>query len=99
MVSPELVGPATLAMTQSISLFSQFLPRFTDIKNGSKNDPGFSTDVRIGEIAAASLTIGIGVIATGLTGSNVPVIVSIIMTVGLMVLYEAALSYSTPRIA
>jgi hypothetical protein len=95
-VSPELIGPATLAMTQSITLFSGFLPRFTDIKNGSRNDPGFATDVHIGEVAAAGLTIGIGVIATGLTGSNVPLVVSIIMCVGLVALYESALNYSGP---
>lgn len=95
-VPPELIGPATLAMTQSLSLFTTFLPKFTDIKNGSSHDPGFATDVRMGELAAATLTIGIGTVASGLTGSSVPIGISILMVVALVMLYESALRYEGP---
>lgn len=92
-VDPGVIGPATLAMTQSLSLFQGFLPKFTDIKNNSPHDLGFTTDVRMGELAAGSLTIGIGAIASGFTGSAVPIVISILMVVSLIMLYESALRY------
>lgn len=90
---PEIIGPATLAIGQSFGMFSTLLPKFTDIKNGSPHDAGFTTDVRMGEVAAAALTLGIGAIASGLTNSPVPIAVSFIMVAFLIAMYEAALRY------
>ena len=92
-VPPEIIGPATLAIGQSIGMFSTLLPKFTDIKNGSPNDPGFVDDVRMGEIAAAAITLGVGTIASGLTNSPVPIAVALIMASFLIAMYEAALRY------
>lgn len=95
-VPPEILGPTTLAITQSVGLFSMLLPKFTDVKNGNPHDPEFATDVHIGEIAASSLTIGIGVIVSGLTGSPVPAFVALLMCAILISLYERALNYKGP---
>lgn len=98
-VDPQLIGPATLAMTQSLSLFQGFLPKFEDIrKHPYGASPGFETDVRMGEVAATILTLGIGTIATGLTGSKVPVLVSLVSAVGLIVLYESALHANSVKV-
>lgn len=94
-VPPEILGPTTLAITQSVSLFQGLLPKFTDVKQASPQDPEFVTDVRIGEIAASSLAIGIGVIVSGLTGSPVPAMISLLMCAILIVLYERALNYGS----
>jgi hypothetical protein len=48
-------------------------------------------DVRMGEVAALAVCIGIGAVASSITGSSVPVFVSIFVGVLLMALYEAAL--------
>lgn len=53
-------------------------------------------DVRMGEIAASSITLGIGVIASGLSGSPIPIIVGAVMAGFLIVLYESALRYEGP---
>ena len=48
-VDPALIGPTTLGLTQSISLFQGFLPKFNDIrKEDPTNNPGFVSDVRMG---------------------------------------------------
>lgn len=93
-VPPEILGPTTLAITQSVGLFTTFLPKFTDVKNGSPHDNEFCTDVRIGELAASTLTVGIGLIVSSLTGSPVPAMISVLMCALLMMLYERALNYN-----
>lgn len=98
-VPPEIIGPTTLAITQSVSLFQGLLPKFTDIKQGNAHDPELATDVHIGEVAASSLTFGIGVIVSGLTGSPVPAFISLLMCIILIVLYERALNYQGPGYA
>lgn len=89
----NVIGAATLSMTQSLSLFQTFLPKFSDI---GKADPATNTelvrDVRMGEIAAVLMTLGIGGMTSALTGSSVPAVVALITCGGLVVLYEAALS-------
>ncbi len=91
-IDPGLIGPTTMGLTQSISLFQGFLPKFNDIrKEDPVNNPDFVSDVRMGELAAALLTIGIGAIMSSLTGTPYPAMVSLISALGLIVLYETAL--------
>jgi hypothetical protein len=96
-VDPGVSGPAFMAVTQSLSLFQSFTPSFVEIKNGDVSDPAFVTDVRMGELAAATLTLGIGAIASSFTGSAIPMGVSTLMAFTLIVLYESALRYEGPK--
>ena len=91
-VDPGIIGPATMSITQSLSLFQGFLPRFTDIrKENPLGNPEFVKDVRMGELAASLLTIGIGAMMSALTGSSVPAVLALITVIGLVTLYESAL--------
>lgn len=91
-VDPNVIGPATLSMTQSLALFQNFLPSFSDI---SKADPevdiSIANDVRRGELAAVLMTLGIGGMTSALTGSAVPSVVALVTCAGLVMLYESAL--------
>jgi hypothetical protein len=92
-VDPAVIGPATLSLTQSIGLFQAFLPSFSEIaKTNPEDNPALVQDVRMGELAAAVLTLGIGGMISALTGSPVPAIVSVISGAVLVVLYESALN-------
>ncbi len=88
----EALGPASLAMGQAVTSFSIFLPSFTAIRQGSAGDKDLCKDVRMGEFAAATIAIGIGVIASSLSGSPAPAMVALIMSVVLISLYERALA-------
>jgi hypothetical protein len=90
-VDPQASSAALLAMTQAIAAFTTFLPPLAEVRKKTADDPLFAADVRVGELAAASLTIGVGAIVSGLTGSNAPMVVSIITAAGLVVLYESTL--------
>jgi hypothetical protein len=78
-------------MTQAIGAFSTFLPPLADVRKGSATDPEFAADVRVGELAAVALTLGVGVIVSGLTGSVAPTVVAALTGGGLVFLYESTL--------
>lgn len=91
-VDPHVIGPATLSMTQSLSLFQNFLPSFSDISQADPDrDVGIAQDVRRGELAAVLMTLGIGGMTSALTGSAVPSVVALVTCAGLVMLYESAL--------
>jgi hypothetical protein len=80
-------------MTQSLTLFQQFLPKFQEISAADPdNDAGMVRDVRMGEVAAVVTTLGIGGMTSALSGSSTPAVVAAITAGGLILLYEYALA-------
>ncbi len=95
--NPDIFGPATLSMGQSISAFQAFLPKFTEVRKADpQNDPAFAADVRMGEVAAVVVTMGVGAIASSLTGSPAPLYTGLFMCLVLVFLYESALRAERP---
>ncbi len=95
--NPEMFGPATFALGQTVSAFTTFLPKFTEIRKANpKDNPDIAADMRMGEIAAVTVSLGIGAIASSMTGSPVPVVVSLLVCVILVVLYESTLTADRP---
>lgn len=94
---PDIFGPATLSVTQGITAFSTFLPKLSEVRKATpENNPDIAGDVRMGEVAAATITLGMGMIASSLTGSPVPAFASLIMTCVLIGIYETALRADMP---
>lgn len=97
MIDPSLIGPTSLAITQAVGSFNAFLPSLAEIrKNDPASNPEFTADVRMGEVAAVSITLGVGVIVSSLTGSSAPAVVALIASLGLIVLYETTLRAERP---
>lgn len=91
-VEGNIIGAATLSMTQSLALFGSFLPKFSDIGRANPDvDTDIVKDVRLGELAAVLMTLGIGGMTSALTGSAVPSVVALLTCGGLVMLYEYAL--------
>lgn len=86
---PESIGPATVAISQSVVAFTAFLPNFTEVGRANKEE--IQGEVRLGEIAAVAVAGGIGVLLSWLTGSNVPLIISLAVSLLLVTMYETAL--------
>jgi hypothetical protein len=96
-VPSEAIGPATLALTQTVGAFQFFLPRLSDVRKASmKDSPDIIGDVRFGEVAAGALCLGMGAIVSSMTGSPYPAIVSVLMMLVLVCVYEAALRGDRP---
>lgn len=95
--NPDVFGPATLAVTQGITAFNSMLPKISEVrKNHPADNPDFAADVRMGEIAASALTLGVGCIASSLTGSPAPTIVAALTCLVLIILYESTLRANRP---
>lgn len=96
-MSSDIVGPAALVVSQAFSGFTQFLPPLAEVRKGDAvANPDLAGDVRMGEIAALTLTIGFGAILSSLTKSAVPAFVALLIGLILVCLYEAALSGNRP---
>jgi hypothetical protein len=85
-----------LGVTQGITTFTTLLPPLSDIRKADPSDTSFAGDVRMGEVAAVTLTLGIGVISSSLTGSPVPAATSVLMCFILLCVYESALRGDRP---
>ncbi len=87
----DQVGPTLLAITASLSAFGEFLPPLREVRGHTLDDANFAADVRLGEVAASAFVLGLGAIASSLTGSMAPAIVSLLMVAMLVTVYETAL--------
>lgn len=88
---PVTLSVTTIAITSVIGAFYQMLPPISEVRKRSAADPEFSGDVRMGEVAASVVALGVGAVASSLSGSPVPVIVAAIFVSGLIFLYESTL--------
>lgn len=86
-----MFGPASVVLGQTISSFTQLLPPLSEVRKASKDDPNMAGDVRLGEIAAAALAIGVGAIASSVVGDPTPVVISAILALALICIWETAL--------
>jgi len=97
MTSEAMFGPAMLAVTQGMTAFTVFLPKFSDVRAAHPaNNPDIAADVRMGEIAATTLTLGIGAMASSLTGSQIPAVTALLTCAVLITLYESTLRANKP---
>ena len=88
----EAIGPTTLAITIGIGTFKDFLPPISDVRAKSATaDPGFASDVRMGEVAAMAMLVGVGAIASYIAGDKHPLIIALVTGSFLVCMYESIL--------
>lgn len=94
---PDVLGPASLAASQSITAFQFFLPKLSDVRKvDASSNPEIVGDVRMGEVAAIALALGVGAITSSLSQSPVPMFAAVVMVAILVCVYEAALRGDRP---
>jgi hypothetical protein len=89
-VKPEYAGVTLLAVTSAITAFSTFVPPLADVRHYNPADDR-AGDVRLGEVAAAAMTLGVGAVASSVAGTGVPFAVAVLAAVVFVALYEWAL--------
>ncbi len=90
------LGSVMLGVTNGINAFTVFLPKLSDVRKAGNADPDVIGDVRMGEVAAVTLTMGIGAISSMMTQSSLPTYIALLVCVVLVFLYEAALRGDRP---
>lgn len=93
---PVTLSVTTMAISTSLAAFYQMLPPISEVRKRSSGEPEFAADVRMGEVVASAITIGIGGIASSLTGSPTPALVSVLFAVSLVAMYEMTLRSDRP---
>ncbi len=88
-VNAAAVG--TLAMTQAVTAYTFFLPKITDVRKTSMADTEAIADIRTGEAAAFVVSLGVGMVCSGLSGSSLPAMISLLMALVITALYESVL--------
>lgn len=92
----ENIGVAVLSMTQGFAAFTLFMPKLSEVRAATSNDIKTVHDVRMGEIAATSVTLGIGAIISAATRSSGPIYIAAIVAGGFIALYETTLHKINP---
>jgi hypothetical protein len=95
-MSDNALGAATIALGQAVGAFQFFLPKLSDVRKAGSGDLDMVGDVRMGEVAASALTIGIGAMVSSLSGSPYPAMAAVAVMVVIVVLYETALRGDKP---
>lgn len=82
---------ASIALGQTVGAYAYFLPPLREVRRAGSTDPQMRGDVRMGQIAAGALSLGVAAILANLTKSTVPVIGTLIVALIIAFLYETAL--------
>lgn len=91
----EVASAALMTMTSGLGSFTALLPELSDVRK-SVGNMDMVNDVRMGEMAAVTLTLGIGISASVITKSPVPGTVAVVSALALVVMYESVLR-SVPK--
>lgn len=85
------VSVATVALSQTVSAYTFFLPSLREVRQASPNDSTMRGDVHLGIVGSALLGGTIAIMLSSLTGSQAPLWSVAITTVLIAFLYEIAL--------
>lgn len=89
------VSVAMLAVTSGLNVFQGLLPKLSEVRKADKTSE-IAADVRMGEVAASTMTLAVGTIASSLTNSPVPALVALLTVVVLVTIYESTLKADSP---
>lgn len=93
----DMFGPAMLSVTTSVQAFYTLLPKLSEVRKADPvANPDIAADVRMGEVGAVALTLGVGAIASSLTQSPLPAVTGVAMALVLVAVYETALKSHRP---
>ena len=91
MADAATASAAAIALGQTVGAYSFFLPPLREVRRAGTSDAAMRGDVRMGQVASAALSLGVAGILANLTGSTLPVTVTIVVALIIAMLYETAL--------
>lgn len=91
MADPGALGAASIAIGQTVVAYQIFLPKLGDVRRAEKGDPVMRGDVLLGQLAAGSVSVMVGLMLTQMSGSRTPLMVSLFIAVLIGAIYQYAL--------
>lgn len=95
MADPGAMTASTLSIGQTVFAYTAFLPRLSEVRRASEDDPGMRGDVILGQVAAGATSLAIAGTLAYLTGSSLPVWTTIVIAVVIAVIYQYAMTGGT----
>jgi hypothetical protein len=92
MADPGALTSASIAIGQTVYSYSYFLPKLSDVRKAGNDDPDMRGDVILGQIAAAGVSGLVGVLLAWMSGSKVPLIVTVAIAAFIAAVYQVALN-------
>jgi hypothetical protein len=92
----EDLGIGLLSLGQGVAAFNLFMPSLSTVRAATPGDMVVSHDVRMGEIGASAVTLGIGGIIGWAVKSPIPVYIAAGVAVMYTALYETTLHKIRP---
>lgn len=90
-VDTTALSVSSVAVGQTVGAYQFLMPRLAEVRQAGAEDVAMARDVYIGQVAAAALSIGVGMMLTVLTGSKLPVVVSVFVALIIGGMYHYAL--------
>jgi hypothetical protein len=90
-MNKDIASATLMGITTSVGLYTAFLPKITEIRNTSPVSSEADA-IRLGELAAGALTIGVGLTASSMTRSPYPFVLSIVAALAMVCMYETVLN-------
>lgn len=95
MADSNAYAAATVSLGQTVVAYTYFLPRLSEVRRADPDDPYMAGDVRLGQIASAALSGGIGALLSWMTQSPVPIYVAAVVAVIIAAVYHYAMNGET----
>lgn len=95
MTDATTVAVAGIAVGQTITAYQFFLPSLSEVRRaipGPYGNRDVVADVYMGQVAAGAVSIGVGAMLASVTGSRMPVYISVFIAAIIGGMYHYALS-------
>jgi len=87
------LGAVTLAVAQTVSLWTVLMPPITEVRRHTPGSaPDFADDVRHAEIVAGTLAITVGGIMSAMERDYTPLVASAVLVAAMIAAYEYTLN-------
>ncbi len=84
-------------LTSAVGIFTGMLPDIKDVRKATRQDATMKHDMRVGQAAASVVVLSLGAAASHFSKSRLPLIASLIVVIGLVVMYETILTVTPPE--
>lgn len=92
MADVNALTASSISIGQTVFAYSYFLPRLSEVRRADAGDPMMRGDVLLGQLAAGSVSMAVGMLLTWMTGSSLPVMTTLSIAVIIAVIYQYALN-------
>ncbi len=89
---PSALQASTISIGQTVVAYQFFLPTLREVRQADARDPQMRGDVYLGQVAAGSVSLGVGILLGWMTGSKLPLVVSAFIALVIAGLYHYALN-------